>query len=180
MPAGVPELLSDGRPDRYDAAGARTRRVRRAPAPVRIVGGACVALTAVAVVAARTHGDPAPVPPGAPAAPPAPAQVTPMSPALLAALRAMHAESISGRTGVVPARGDGPSAGAARAAAGSLLGSSCISGRTANLRVTSRDGHWLGVEVMANPPQTSPFVFVLTWTGSGYSYRFPQIPDACP
>jgi len=185
VPADLPELLTGGAPDRYDAAADAAvghnggRRQRRVPAAARGTGGVLAALAAVAVASATTHGptDAAPLPPMATERPELP---SPLPRELLATLRVLHAQSLSGQAGTVPAAGAPPSAAVARAAVGQLLGRNCISAATAELALTTLDGQWLDVEVRGNPPQTPPFVFGLRWTGKGYSYRYPPVPDGCP
>ncbi|MGI8699304.1 MAG: hypothetical protein ACR2J0_09215 [Mycobacteriales bacterium] len=185
MPADLPELLTGGAPDRYDAAANAAvghdggRRQRRVPAAARGTGGVLAALAAVALAAASTHGHTAAAPLAA-APTQAPARPSPLPPELLATLRALHAQSLSGSAGVVPVAGTRPSAAGARSAVELLLGRNCISAATASLALTTPDGRWVAVEVRGNPPQTPPFVFGLRWTGSGYSYRYPPVPDGCP
>lgn len=184
MPADVPELLTGGRPERYAGrlVSDPSRRRVAVPGPVRALSVGAAALAAVAGVAAVTSRPAAapPAPPPPPVAAESPAAGTPISPAELAKLLAARAQTLPRQTGVVPAGGRRPSAAAARAAAASLVGRQCIPVQGSELAVFPSNGRWQEAEVLVNPPQTAPFTFFLTWTDQGYSYRYPQIPDACP
>lgn len=178
MPADVPELLTGGPPERYGHDREPVGLLRpSASRPLHAVAGLVAGFAVVTAVVATSSGGRAHAPP-APAAVQEPAP--PISPALLAALRASRARTLGGQTGIIGVHDPRPSAATARAAAWSLLSRTCISPATADIRLANPDRDWLDVEVSGDAPQTRPFSFRLTWAGSGYGYRFPQIPDACP